>query len=180
MSRQANVSNALRGYNMNIGGYRAYIVQRQILPTLLCVSSMLLSAGCYPVRTTSQPVHLRISNSTSGEPVAGVQVRLRYDYDRDIPDWRKWPPDDRWHFGITDNDGQVDVGIEYIVVDRTIGSKPPSWRDRVSGIPYLVVVRRNQLYEEFSLLMQPSISAQGEFFVVSVLKIQEPRYIRTE
>lgn len=173
---------------MNIWEYRAYTVGKHSSAIFICVTSLLLAAGCYPVKTTSQPVHLRIVSSTSGEPVAGVQVRLRYDYDRDMPEWRQWPVyvrekmhrDDRWYFDITDKDGQVGIGIEYMAMDRTIGSKPPAWRDRVSGNPYLVVVRRNQLYEEFSLLMQPGISAQGEFFAVSVLQIQEPRYVKTE
>ena len=55
------------------------------LGILLCAMSVFLSAGCDPVRKTSQIVHLQVTNSTSREVVSGVEVLLKYDCERTEP-----------------------------------------------------------------------------------------------
>ena len=163
-----------------------------LIAVLAC--SCLLTAGCDPVRTTLQPVLLRVTNSISGEPVAGAQVAVKYDYDRAEPlaqmtlqpaeswhqhmkeFWDEFP----WSLGVTGRDGDTGVEIKYTVLDRTIGPEPPSWRDKVSGKPHLVKVEADQEHEEFSLVMRPGESARGQTFTVCVLEIRQPRYVKTE
>ncbi len=156
------------------------------LGILLCVLCGSLAAGCDPVRTTLQPVHLRITNSPSAQPVAGAQICLRYDYHRAVPLSQQVPSDREfwsqmpWYSGVTDNYGKADVGIKYTSLDRTIGPTPPSWTDWVSGKHYLVKVRQDQEHEEFSLVMRPGASGQGKLFTVHILEIHEPRYVKTD
>ena len=48
----------------------------------------------------------------------------------------------------------------------------------MSGKAYLVLARKDQVHEEFSLVMQPGASIQGESFTVSIIDIEEPRYVK--
>ena len=158
------------------------------LGILLCVIYIFLVIGCDPVRKTLQPVRLQIANSTTEQSVVGAQVWMRYDYERNEPlseqeqrpsrreVWNQTP----WDFGASDKQGQATVDIGYVVLDRTIGSKPPSWRDWVTEKAYLVLIRKDQVHEEFSLVIQPGVSLQGKFFTVSVIGIQEPRYVKMD
>lgn len=87
--------------------------------------------------------------------------------------WKDMP----WHAGVADKHGKVDVGIEYGVLDRTVGHKPPSWRDDVSGQPYQVNVRDADAHDELRIVMRPGASAKGKVLAVRVLEIDRPRYI---
>ena len=161
---------------------------------------MFSAAGCDPVRKTSQVVHLQVSTSDSGEVVPGAEVLLKYDFERAEPllpatgrepewydreashqfeceQWAQFP----WSIGTTDNNGRADVNLEYVRIDHTprIIFKPPSWRDE-SEKPYLIKVAKEQIQEEFSLVMQPGASVQGESFTVSILDIEEPRYVKMD
>jgi len=44
----------------------------------------------------------------------------------------------------------------------------------------MVKIKENQLQEEFSIVMQPGASVQGKSFTVSILEIQEPRYVKMD
>ena len=157
---------------------------------------MFSAAGCDPVRKTSQVVHLQVSTSDSGEVVPGAEVLLKYDFERAEPllpatgrepewydreashqfeceQWAQFP----WSIGTTDNNGRADVNLEYVRIDHTRGSKPPFWRDEVSDKPYLIKVAKEQVQEEFSLVMQPGASVEGKIFTVTILEIEEPIYI---
>lgn len=148
--------------------------------TVLCV----VAAGCDPVRTTMQDVLFKVTRPTSGEPVAGARVSVRYDYERDVPPAEQRPESERptyeWFSGTTDQNGQANVGVVWTVLDRTIWGKPPSWRDWVSGRFYLVKVAGEQMREVLSLVMKPGASAEGQAFAVRVADIQAPRYTKTE
>lgn len=155
----------------------------------------LFAAGCDPVRTTAQSVRLRVVESQTGQPIAGAQVQLKYDFDTAEPlseekgqpplspeeyhkhrreFWDQLP----WFSGLTDENGQADIDIEYSGLDRTWGSKPPAWRDEVTGKPYLVQVRvRRALEEQFSVVMEPSESVKGKLFTVTVVHIEDPEYV---
>lgn len=168
-----------------------------ILVTLTCLCFS--AVGCDRVRTTLQPVLLKVTDSASGEPKEGVEISLKYDYERAEPEPKplaqetRQPPDPEfwyqhmkefwdefpWVSGVTGKDGVVKVGIRYTVLDDTIGSKPPSWRDEVSGVPYLVKVKAEQERQEFSLVMRPGESVRGKAFTVHVLEIRQPRYVKT-
>lgn len=160
---------------------------------LLVVAAVFL-AGCGdPVRTTLQPVLLKVSSSVSGEPVADAHVLLKYDYERARPManekssevwhwhsmkefWDRSP----WASGVTDNRGQVSIGVRYTVLDRTWGAKPPPWRDEVSGRPFLIKLKTAKEEEEASLLMRPGTSVRGKTFYVEVLEIHQPYYVDTK
>lgn len=146
-----------------------------------CVVCSFSACGCDPVRTTLQHVRLQVTKSESGRPVDGALIWLRYDYDRgerflkrDTEYWKEVSP---WHAGVTNKQGEVKVGIQYTGIDRTIGAKPPAWRDWVTGQPYVIRVRGDKPQEEFSLVIRPNTSAKGKFFAVSVLEIERPRYV---
>jgi len=166
----------------------------------ICITSVLtcwclLTTGCDPVRTTLQPVFLRVTNTISGEPVADAQVSLKYVYERPDPSAvaKYQPPDpELWHretkefwdqfpwcSGVTDEHGQADLAVKYTVLDRTIGPTPPSWRDEVTGRPYLIRLDKDRVHEEHSLVMRPGESARGKAFTVHVLEIRQPRYVKT-
>jgi hypothetical protein len=142
---------------------------------------LVAAAGCDPARTTSQGVLLEVISSASGQPVAGVRVSLKYDYERNIPVTEQEPEAERqtyeWFSSTTDVNGQANVGVVWTVLDDTRCGNPPPWRDWVSGVFYLVQVEDDQVHELFHLRMDPGASAEGQVFTLRVLTIQEPRYI---
>ena len=150
---------------------------------LLCASCV-LAVGCDPVRTTRQPILLKVTDSASGEPVADTDVSLKYDFDHYVPkpdEWNEWKRATyRWFSGKTNVSGQAEVGIAWTMLDSTWGPTPPSWRDQVTGIVYLIRLKKDQAHEEHSLIMWPGISVHGETFTVHVLEIGPPRYVKTD
>jgi hypothetical protein len=162
------------------------IIRLMLRPRLVvsfCVVCSLSACGCDPVRTTLQHVRLQVTKSDSGQPVDGALVWLRYDFERGSL-WSKDPSSRRywehmpWYCGVTDGQGKVKVGIEYTVLDRTIGPRPPAWRDEVTGQPYLMKVSGGQpQQEEFSLIVKPGVSVKGKSFEVSIREIDRPRYV---
>ncbi len=158
------------------------------------IFSSLFVVGCDPVRTTLQPIRLKVVDSASGKPVAGAQVLLKYDFetaqplpnetDQPAEEWHKhkreiWEQQS-WIRGITDKDGQTDIAVKYTVIDRSRGSNPPAWRDWVTDKPFLIRVKESQSpEEESSLLMKPGESMKGKSYTVTVIEIQEPRYVET-
>jgi hypothetical protein len=145
----------------------------------------MLVTGCGdPVRTTSQSVLLRVTDSASGAPIAHAQVSLKYDFDFYVPrpdKWNEWKRETyKWFSGKTDQDGKATVGIKWTVLDRTIGPTPPSWRDDVAGVAYMISTKKDQTHEQQSLIVQPGASTQGRVFTVQVVEIQPPRYVKTE
>jgi len=61
----------------------------------------LFAVGCHlgdPVRTTSQPVRLRVVDSASGKPVAYADVSLKYDFETAQPLSKETrQPPEEWH-----------------------------------------------------------------------------------
>jgi len=99
---------------------------------------------------------------------------LRDDHKRQT--WEQDP----WFRGVTDEDGQAGIEVEYTALDRSRGSTPPAERDFVTGQPYLVRVNQDQTPEEkLSVLMNPGVSVKGKSFTVTVIHIQQPRYVET-
>ncbi len=154
----------------------------------------LCAVGCDPVRTTQQSVRLQVVDSTSDTPVAGVQLQLKYDFNRAEPlsketleprealhkgkreFWEAFP----WSCGVSGRDGQVQISIEYTSLDRTSGCKPPASRDMISGKPYQVKVKAGEVpEEELSVVMKHGASVKTKFYTVTVLEIQEPQYVET-
>jgi len=66
------------------------------------------------------------------------------------------------------------------MLDDTLGSTPPSWRDQVTGATYLTSVEKDAIREEHSVIMRPGAFVRGEVFTVQVLQIQPPHYIRID
>jgi hypothetical protein len=161
----------------------------------LWIACSLFVTGCDPVRTTSQTVGLRVVESASGNPVAGANVRLKYDFERAEPvsrerltppkDWheerRKFWDQFPWSPGVTDKDGRAEIATRRTAIDRTWGSKPPASGDTITGVPYLVRVKAYDLpEEELSVLMKPGESVKGKSFALTVIEIQQPRYVETK
>jgi hypothetical protein len=149
----------------------------------------LLSVGCDPVRTTLQPVRMQVLDSASGQPVVGAQVLLAFDaaaappWKEEPEEWRKKRIEEykRAGFrGITSKEGQADIDAEFTALDRTSGSKPPSKRDFVTGQPYLIKVKAGEVSEQMSLVMKRGASVKGTSYTVTVLDIDEPRYVQTK
>lgn len=165
---------------------------------------LLVALGCGdPVRTTVQLVRLRLVDSTSNEPIVGVRLMLKVDFEADeSPDDEQLPRDEwerrkfiwdqaPWFHGVTDEDGKADIVVEYTVLDRSWGKKVPAWRDWVNGKPYIVRVKRGQVpdvltkfgespEDRATVVMEPGEFAKARTVTVSVLEIQEPRYVATK
>jgi hypothetical protein len=161
---------------------------------VLWIANSLLITGCDPVRTTTQTLHLRVTDSASGNPVADATVRLKYDFERGYPlSQETLKPPDVWHEerrkfweqapasrSVTDEDGRAEIEIKRTVLDRTRGAKPPASRDTITGKPYLLRLAKGEApEEELSVMMTLGESVKGMSFTVTVMDIQQPRYIET-
>lgn len=163
-------------------------------PHLLCGSwtmigivlccSVAFSIGCDPDRATMQSVVLRVTDSRSGRPVMAANVSLKYDYDRNVPASEQEPETHRptylWFSALTGKDGQAEIAVRWIMLDRTLGSRPPAWRDQVTGRYYLVQVKRDRAEEAQSLRINNGAAVQGELFAIQVAEIRKPRYLEGE
>ena len=175
-------------------GVRTILVVRKLGYVLWIISSLFVS-GCDPVRTTSQTLHLRVTDSASRNPVADATVRMKYDLEREISlsqETRQFSEDMReawhqaweqtpWSPGVTDKDGRAEIEIKRTALDRTRGVKPPASRDTITGKPYLLrLVKGEAPEEDLSVLMKPGESVKGKSFTVTVIDIQPPRYVETK
>ncbi len=171
-----------------------YTMLRRTSGFVLCAACGILLLGCDPVRTTRQTFGVRVVDSTSGNPIAGAQVQVKYDFDRGealLPETQRRSEALRqgardawelraWSSGITDENGQAVAAIEETVLDRTRGTSPPADRDAITGLPYLVRVNVGQVpEEELSVPMKFGEFVKGNFFTVTVIEIQTPTYIET-
>ena len=106
-----------------------------------------------------------------------AQVQLKYDFERAEPLVQETlEPPEVWHeerrkfwealpwlSGVTDENGQADIGIKRTSLDRTWGAKPPPSRDTITGKPYLVKVKKGEVpEEELSVLMKPRESVKWQ------------------
>ena len=72
----------------------------------------------------------------------------------------------------------MDLDVDDIRIDSTRGSEPLPERD-LTGRELLVTVKNDLSPEErLPLIMKVGNSVKGENFIVSVLDIQKPRYIK--
>jgi hypothetical protein len=148
-------------------------------------------SGCDPVRTASQPITIRIVDSSTGKILPDAQVRVKLDFDRAHPlseetqapaeEWhkhrREYWEQSPWYIAPTGANGEARVVIATTSLDRTRGAEPPPMRDVVTGEPYLVRVVPNGGPEEtLSVVMQQGAQAQGEKYTVSVIEIGKPSY----
>jgi hypothetical protein len=136
-----------------------------------------------------------VADSESGNPAAFVDVSLKVDFDTAFPlsqetlqppkEWhqhkREFWKSQPWFHGATKKDGATEIEVESTALDRTRGDKPPPERDEVTGQPYLIKVRKDQKpEEELSVPMKPGQSVKGKLFTVTVIEVQQPRYIETQ
>mgnify|MGYP002388364544 CR=1 FL=1 len=135
-----------------------------------CIVFALAANGCDPTRTTSQIVGLRISNSSTGEPVANAQVALK--------ELREHSP---WFEGKTNKNGLVEIKVTFSALDRSRGPTPSSESDFVTNNLFVIRVNRgNDLDEEVRLIMKPGNSLAGHSITAAVTSIEAPRYIEDE
>jgi hypothetical protein len=170
---------------------------RRRLEYLPCAVWAVFVLGCGdPVRTTDQQVCLQVLDSASREPVDGIELFLKDDFESTYPRqdtsltpenweyhkavWERQP----WFRGATDKSGKVCIVMRYTALDRSRGDKPPAWRDFVRGKPYLVRIKKPEWNrpgepseERVSLLMEPGASAGGKTVSVTLLELQEPQYV---
>lgn len=161
----------------------------------LAVVGILCLGGCYgcdPVKTTAQQVRLRLFDGSSRRPLAGTELLIKIDFEAayqgnkemvsEAEEYRQhlrehWELQP-WFPGVTNDAGEASILINYAVLDRTRGAKPPATRDWVTGQRYLVKVKPRELPEEtLSLLMKPGESTKGRAFTATVVEIREPRYV---
>jgi hypothetical protein len=159
----------------------------------LLIGSLLMT-GCDPVRSTVQPVHLRVVDLASERPVPGTDVMLRDDYVIDEPmpmDWKMTPEEYKayqhqewdgrpWFRGIVEESGRVRIDVTHTAIDHTWGNKPSASRDVITGKPYAIKVKRDGApEEELKLVMKPGETVKGKSFVVVVGDIGSPEYVPT-
>ncbi len=149
----------------------------------VCALSVLslLMVGCDPVRTTSQLVRCRVTDSVSGTPVQDAKVSMQWDYDGNVAPAERRPEVQRgtylWFSSVTGKQGEANLGIEWTVLDRTLGGNPPAWRDWVTGKAYVVRVEKNGAREQQSLVIKPGAAVRGKQFAFDVLAIEQSRYV---
>jgi hypothetical protein len=143
------------------------------------------------MRTTQQLVLFQVNMSASGQPAGDTEVRMKYDYERAEPLSRETrQPPELWHQHMrdfwddfpwvsctTDKDGKGRIAIQYTVLDRTVGSRPPPWRDEVTGKPYLLGISRDGEHDDLSVMMQRGCFVRGTLFEVRILDIEQPKYV---
>lgn len=167
----------------------------QISRAVLWSVCIMFVLGCDPVRTTSQPVRLRVVDVHSGQPLPSVQVSLKEDFEKSRPlppqEWDMTPDEwqeyrqrnymdpQPWFSAVTGEQGEATIDVTYTSLDRTTGTKPPSWKDFVTGKPYLIKIQqRNQSSDEvLSVVMKTGESVQGNSSTVTVMHIGEPHYV---
>jgi len=136
-----------------------------------------------------------VTDSASGNPLAGTTVQIKYDFDRGeaelektthVPDWkreeaRKFWETWKWSSGITHHDGHAEIASDVTALDRTRGSTPPPNRDDVTGKPYFVKVQKGRGPEEvLSVRMNSGEVANGKVYSIVVIKVDNPQYIAPE
>ena len=158
---------------------------------LLLAVYCLFTVGCDPARPTRQTLWVRVTDSASGNPIAGATVQIKYDFDRgeaelektkQVSDsrreearkfWETW----EWSSGVTHYDGQAEIASDVTTLDGTRGSTPPATRDQITGKPYLVKVQRGREPEEvLSVRMSPGEVSTGKSSSVTVIKLETPQY----
>jgi hypothetical protein len=169
------------------------MLSRQAAFMLWAVYSCLIAAGCDPVRATRQTLWVRVTDSESGNPIAGATVQIKYDFDRgeaelekteQVSDsrreearkfWETWD----WSSGVTHNDGQAEIASNVTELDWERGSTPPPSRDEFTGKPYFVKVQRGRDDPEeiLQVRMNAGEVAKGTSYSVMVIKIEEPQYV---
>jgi hypothetical protein len=145
-----------------------------------------------PVRTTRQILRLRVVDSASGDPVVGVNVEVKQDYEhsegasRELQRrskqgqgyLREWWAELPWFSCVTDNDGRAEAAIVTTALDRTWGSRPPASRDTITAEPYFVRLNAShEPQETLRLLMRTNEVVKGKRFAVTVIEIEQPVYI---
>lgn len=162
-----------------------------MLPKLTCcilpivLSCTLFGAGCDPVRTTMQPVRLRVITASAGQPVAGANVQLKAPYGGRSEQMRVYT-DEEWldqsifprHSGATDELGIAEIDFTITEIDRSIG--PWNAPDRVSGAEYICRVVEGDRKDVFRVTMDVGASVRGESFMVTIEDIGESRYVELE
>ena len=72
------------------------MAQRHLHLVCMLTCWCVVNTGCDPVRTTRQPVLLKVTDSASREPMADANVSLKYDFDHYVPkpdEWNEWKRD---------------------------------------------------------------------------------------
>jgi hypothetical protein len=110
---------------------------------------------------------------------------LPQEWDMTPEEWDKYKRDvydqQPWFRGVTDKQGQTDIQARYTSLDRTSGSKPPSWKDFVTGKQHQIKVSGGESpEEELNVVMEPGASVKGKSYIVTVIGIQEPQYFETQ
>jgi hypothetical protein len=160
---------------------------------VLWATFCLVPFGCGdPVRTTRQTLSVRVVESASRDPIAGLNVQIKKDYEHSdalAPEVRRFPKEHQdylrewwrslpWSSCVTDKYGQAEAAIVRTALDRTRGAKPPPSRDTITGEPYLVKVNAAREPDEvLSVLMKPGEVVRGKQYTVTVVDIREPVYI---
>lgn len=159
-----------------------------LMQTLLCFSAI----GCGdPVRTTLQAVRLQVKDSISGQPLVGVKLFLKSDFDKRYPfseteltkkDWdhrKNFWEQQSWFESITDKHGIASITVTHTQIDRTWGSKPPPSRDQVTNQPYIVKVQltSDKIANPVEIVLADDKTGNGSRLTVTVLEVGKPQYI---
>jgi hypothetical protein len=151
---------------------RVLLVKR---PLVLCTMGLVLcicSAGCDPVRTTSQHVRIGVNRKDSGGPLKNASVSLKYFSTN--KEFERFP----WSQAETDENGEARIDIVYTMLDRTWGSTPPSWRDSVSNTNYVVKVHVDNKPDDINdMVITPGASQTGSMYVIHVIDVDKPTYV---
>lgn len=148
--------------------------------------------GCDPIRTTHQSFVVRVVDTVSETPAAGVTVKMKDDFESRLErsDYIKMSGERRsklreawdsqpWCVGTTNEAGDATLTLKVTMLDRTRGSTPPLERDVITGEQYQVRLETGDEERQLpGLMMEPGQIASGSGFSVSVVRIDAPEYVK--
>jgi len=91
---------------------------------VLCGLCVLVATGCDPVRTTVQPILVRVTSWASDEPVPDVRVCVKYDYEHNVAAAERRPEPERpaykWFCDTSNARGEATVLVRWTMLDRSL------------------------------------------------------------
>lgn len=176
---------------------------RQTLILTLMLSGCMYTSGCVDrVRITRQTYHVNVIDTVTRKPASGTTIELKFDrprWDLESPESKARPPVSKemqqqanefqkernaywdklpWESAITNEYGKAAFDVESMAVDPTHGSKPPLTCDG-TGSPYFIRIKMDDgKFDVIKIQMIAGKTFSGLKYSVTVVGVDEPRYVK--
>jgi hypothetical protein len=156
----------------------------------ILVMGVVSLSSCDPVRTIRHTVTIAVANE-QGLPAPNVKVSMKESWES-FQSWgggtpeseksyyrQRWAGELPWLTDITNAQGNAVITIEKTGLDWTRGNEPSANRNVVSNREHIIKLEGQNAVDEVRLVMKPGASVKGKSYTVTVIDIQEPRYVST-